>query len=984
MRIGRILTHSCLVVAALSVAHCSGDGDPVPLARCETDLSAWTKSGAGASAKVATTEDLFKGDAALGREGDILLSNSKIRVLVERPSERIGTKPQGGNIIDADIVRPGEQGHDQFGELPPFFNFGRTLEYERIEILDDGSKGGPAIVAATGRDAAYDFIHLQGLLGRVLTGMSLPDVDKSLHLRATTYYVLNADSEAVHVVQSLCYEGDEDLDLAVGDLVNGGGNVEVFGGYGGFGSTGAGGLSDIITALGANDGHPFYGYLADNVAYGYVPEAEFAQVLTVSGVTGTIFNSPDISQWLSTRDTPEGALMFDKGDKATVARDFIVTRDAAGIYDYYYRKSGVKTGTLKGRVLGADGTPRAGVRVSALVGSEDGRVASLFTTDAEGRFEGLVPAGKINLQADDNGLRSDALTLSVAEGATLEQDVSLPARATLAVKIRNAENAPIPGKVTIACVGNCAYSRTDKYARRFTDTGADPLPVVGGNETFDIRYVGPEAQVDVDVPPGDYVVWVSRGAEWSLEKREVTAVAGETKALEVKLEHVVDTTGWMSGDLHVHAISSPDSVVANVDRLVSFMAEGTDVLVSTDHEIIFDFSPVLATIPNGDKFLKTITGLELTTFDYGHYNSFPLVRDNSMRNGGAPDWGNGNDRGMTPGDIFETLHSLPGSNERVIQLNHARGMLGGFSAMGLDTRTFWTTAPPERYRIRPVEPDPVTGDTRLFSDNFTAIEIMNGHSVADFNELLRDWFAMLNRGLVRAGTAVSDTHTRHGVAGIPRTYVKVGQDDPLKLDAEVFAAALNAREAFGTNGPVLLVNAKADGEAGGAGATVKTNGGAVTLDVEVRVPHWMKVSEALVFVNTKGTETDGTRDPLNTLPAPQAQAELEFESVTVGASSAKKAVATFNLPVAEDSWIVVVVRGGDDMFPVVGTGGVQPLAFSNPVLIDVGGDGWKAPIDLEAERARIGQVASSSAPLMSEISEAELREVLSASCRHRH
>lgn len=543
----------------------------------------------------------------------------------------------------------------------------------------------------------------------------------------------------------------------------------------------------------------------------------------------------------------------------------------------------------------------------------------------------------------------------------------------------------MPGKVTVVCEGACAHSRTDEEALRFRDTGADALPVSEANgETFDVRYVGPEAEVSIELPAGDYTVWTSRGAEWSLDKRIVSLDEGATENLEVKLEHVVDTTGWMNADLHVHAIASPDSVIGNVDRLVSFMAEGTEVLVSTDHELIIDFAPFLATIPDGDKFLTTITGLELTTFDYGHYNAFPLVRDESKRNGGAPDWGNGNDPGgMTPGEIMETLHSFPG--EQVVQLNHARGILGMFSAIGLDTRTLWTRTDPALHRIRAVEPDPDTGDTRLFDDNFTALEIMNGHSVEDFNVLAKDWFALLNRGLLRTGTAVSDTHTRHGVAGVPRTYVKVGQDDPKKLDIGKFVSALNGHQAVGTNGPFLSVTAKSGSNTAEIGDTLVSSDGKVNYNVKVRVPHWMEVSEVLVFVNTKGTETDGTSDPSGrSLPEPLMRQDLVFEQVAVGSSHMKKAEASFDLELDEDSWVVAIVQGGQDMFPVVGTGGVAPRAFANPVFVDVGGDGWTAPVSLEAERARVGKLSKpEGSPLRSEITEEELREILTLSCHDR-
>lgn len=970
----------CLLLSATAACSSGSGGDTDQIARCEVDLTPWQQSGSGASAKLATEADLFDGEAALGRAGDVLLSNERIRVLVETPSTRVGSKPQGGNIIDADIVRPGGRSHDQFGELPTFLNFGRTVEFERIEILKDGQSGGPAVVAATGRDVPYDFVHLQGLLRQYLSGVSLPDANQSLDLRVTSYYVLNPGSQAVKVVQALCYEGSDGIAIPVGDLVNSGGEVEVFGGYRGFGSTGTGGVRSIIDSLGASDGHPFYGYVGEEVAYGYVPEADRIQVLTVAGVSGTLFNGRDIASWIDAErgPPPEGAVMLlKKGDQATVVRDFVVSRDAAGIYDYFYEKTAKDTGVVQGTITSADGKPLAGVRVSAMLPD---RIASLFTTDAQGKFSGRVPVGTLDLMADDGVVRSASIEVQVAKGNTVTQDVTLPDRAKVQVKIRNAAGEPMPGKVTIVCASDCLYSRSDNDALRFRDTGVDGMPRTSTGETFDIRYVGPEAQIDLELPAGAYDVWVSRGIEYSLHKEAITLADGDQANVEARLGHVVDTTGWMSGDLHVHAIASPDSPIGNIERLKSFMAEGTDVIVATDHEIITDFTPFLASIPDGDRFLASITGVELTTFDYGHYNAFPLVRDDTKRNGGAPDWGNGNDAGMTPGELMASLHAFPG--DQVVQLNHARN--GFFSALNLDTRTLWSRAQPEWYRIRAVEPDPDTGDTRLFDDRFTALEIMNGHSVTDTNMLIHDWFALLNRGLLRTGTAVSDTHKRHGYSGTPRTYVRTGEDDPKKLDRAVFARELNAMRAVGTNGPFLDAKLEAAGKSAGPGETLKAGDGRVTLKLEVRTPDWMNVAEALVYVNTRDTETDGTQSPPNTLPAPHTRAALSFGTVAVGDHQAKRATASFDLELDEDAWVVVFVQGGSDLFPVVGKGGVTPRAFTNPILVDVGAEGWTAPVDLAAERARIGQLSGTGSPLRPAPTEEEIRHILEGACGHEH
>ena len=92
------------------------------------------------------------------------------------------------------------------------------------------------------------------------------------------------------------------------------------------------------------------------------------------------------------------------------------------------------------------------------------------------------------------------------------------------------------------------------------------------------------------------------------------------------LGRIVDTTGWMSADLHVHAINSTDSAVRNSLRAANFLAEGVDVLLSTDHEVITDFAPIVREL-GAEQLMATMIGEEVTTFSHGHFNAFPLVRD---------------------------------------------------------------------------------------------------------------------------------------------------------------------------------------------------------------------------------------------------------------------------------------------------------------------------------------------------------------------
>lgn len=977
MRTARFFPAVLAVVSVVGFSACGPEPEPPSIARCEIDLAPYAGSGSGAKARVATKDDLLEGEAATGRPGDVLLENDRVRILIEAAGRTLAPQPYGGNLIDAGLVNGSGKSFDAFGELGALFQFGRTVNHELVEVVRDGSDGGAAVVAATGRDSTNDFINLPGMIANYISGLDMPDVNSELGLRVTTWYVLPPGSNSVKIVQAFCNDGNADVEpLAVGDLVDSGGVVGYFTAVGN-GFSGGGSIGDLTGALNSKlPSETFVAWVNDEVAYGYMPEGDFAS-LVVAGVTSTLHGKAGLTDWLGTLDeAPDGAVTVPKGGKTLVSREFVVTRDVAGLYDHYYKARKIETGTVKGTVKNLDGKPMEGVRVAALRGEgKNETLLSLFTTDSKGAFSGLVPAGDVRLVADSRIVRSGPVNVSVAKGKETSADLELPDHATLVVKIRDGDGNAIPGKITVGCDGPCAHPRSDNTAAYFHDVKTDSLPP----NTFEIVYVGTEGEASIDVAPGSYRVSVSRGIEWSLDTQDVTVVGGDTANLTGTIEHVVDTTGWVSADFHVHAINSPDSPVPNVERLKTFLAEGVDVIVATDHDFITDLNPFLDLIPDGRKHLKAVTGAEITTFDYGHYNAFPLVADPTSRNGGAIDWAGGQGKGMTPGDIFAAAHAFPG--EQVVQLNHARS--GFFGALRMDTRTLWTREPTTVHRIRDVEPeDPNSGDTGLFDDGFTALEIMNGTSRADFDTLINDWFSLLSRGFTRTATAVSDTHKRHGDSGHPRSFIRLGVDAPADVDDQDLAVAVNAGKVMGTNGPFVLATARAgSGEPVGLGGTLKSNGGTVTVDVEVRTPHWMSVSTAKVFVNTPNTESDGSSASGNTkFPTAQAQAALEEEAA---AGLSRTFTASVDLELERDAWIVVVVEGEGDLFPVVGKGSTPPLAFTNAIYVDVDGNGWTPPVDLAAERARIGKITPRSMPLSRPPTELELRELLRG-CHHEH
>src|SRR5262249_3074626 len=101
------------------------------------------------------------------------------------------------------------------------------------------------------------------------------------------------------------------------------------------------------------------------------------------------------------------------------------------------------------------------------------------------------------------------------------------------------------------------------------------------------------------VPPGSYQIVVSHGPRYSISSTPLTVVAGSPGAPQVvnaTLVPVVDTTGYISGDFHVHMLQSPDSVVSNQERIVTMLAEGVDYFVASDHDYVTDLTADVAAL----------------------------------------------------------------------------------------------------------------------------------------------------------------------------------------------------------------------------------------------------------------------------------------------------------------------------------------------------------------------------------------------------
>ncbi|MBM4378626.1 MAG: CehA/McbA family metallohydrolase, partial [Deltaproteobacteria bacterium] len=723
-------------------------------------------------------------------------------------------------------------------------------------------------------------------------------------------------------------------------------------------------------------------------------------LLTVAGVTGSILSAPGVNglaEWFSSATArPQGALVIPSGGRRYVLRDVVLGADLGELASVIHAARSAITRAAVGRVSGtvrSGGTPVAGARVS--LKEADGH-AAVFITDAQGRYAGTLPARSYDVAAWAPGRApGPSVPLQLARGAEETVDLELPATRTLTVNVKEAGGGPLPARVTVLCNGGaCPTSRS--VLNRYTSVLGDPLL----DSVQAIGWVPPTGTLSLQLPAGRYDVIVSRGPEYSVFPQDFRTSGGAAvdllnanATLPAFLYRVVDSSGWMSADFHVHAVNSPDSPVVNRDRVLTFLGDGVDVLVSTDHDVVTDYAPDVAAL-GAEELIATVVGEEVSTMDFGHYNLFPLTRDPASLSGGALDWAGGRGPTLNPRQVFESGRAL---GAKTVHLNHPRGTLGAFTHMKVDTDTLATHADPRDFNM--AEPPGWSAeDSLLFDGTFNAIEVLNSGEDGLEPRVARgrfnDWFTLLSRGLRVTATGVSDTHGRNVASGW-RTFVKTATEQHAQLDPAALSASLNAQQAFVTNGPFLRVSAQRVSATGSQptstpaaeGGTVPARTDPVEVTVELQYPEYMDVSRVELFQHRPEDDDRCPRDPtspraftsrvacngVENLQWPESgvaaavdvtplPAELETVATVLGEPYKRwHVVRKLRLPApATDNWIVAMVSGTGSLFPLLyrpaseGSSPfvVTPFAMSNPVFVDADGGGYDHPPFSTATRAR--------------------------------
>ncbi|MBN2800378.1 MAG: CehA/McbA family metallohydrolase [Deltaproteobacteria bacterium] len=702
---------------------------------------------------------LFAGLAAEGRPGDYKLYNDRVQFILQGMRDGSHYLPEGGSIIDADLVRPeGHLGRDLVDEWAPMYGLGRVMTPTSIEVISQGGPSEAAVIRVRGDEVAM------GLLEGALES---PGMIPHLGLSIETTYTLPPGSWLMEVTTKVTAE-DEPATLGVADLIMGGPEMASPWVEGqAFGEDGSGGYrwsayvedeNQLAVGLFAPEGVR----LSDT---GYQLISSLAEMVVGAGPAQTIA----------------------QGETLTWTRYYGVAPDLAHLTDAVL--AGQATTLTEGTVEAPDG-PVAGARVHVAV---EGSPFSLAITDESGHFALQTPAGaEVSVLAEGRGR---GFFNDLGEGHVPYSPYTSPAlrQATLAALVEGAPVGPTargrgtaspeapltlrqPGTLTLTEAGG------HPFEARLSFVGGDPdasAPAAlaqtrpQGRAALAWSRGGP---VSLTLEPGTYRVLTHRGPAAELEVNEVTIASGERLALEVDLPTAFAASGWLRGDLHCHASPSPDGKVTMEERILTVAGAGIQAHFGTDHDHLADYRPIVAAL-GLEGVTRSVVSDEVSPPLRGHMNIYPVASDPEAPNGGAWRWW-----AQIPESTEAEVDALREAHgdDFILQSNHPTSggvpLAAGWSPGEIDNPDFWT-------------------------ERLQAMEVMNGGSRDDFGEV---WWDLIQRGYPVTPTGTSDAHSHiGGDHGYSFTWLGAGVDAPADLTDPLIVETMLAMRVQPSRGPFL-------------------------------------------------------------------------------------------------------------------------------------------------------------------------------------
>ncbi len=947
------------------------------------------------------------GPKAIARPGDYLIENDKIRVAIVGARNSYGPNLYGGSIVDADLQRfdpRTNQGHgnDIFSEMFPTANLNimkLDAETGSIEIPAEHPYGDAAVVRVTAPAAGFLSMldAMWALVGapelELVTDYVLEPGKQYMRMITTVTYG-GGDAQAVGEPMTPMTAEDPLLEyaietgLVVGDLYLSGGSLDVF-------APGIGFDEDLAVQEANAAGQNLFldpfevDWLAstgDGTSYGYASlEGPMYIPMFSSNQTAGITHGMVGDESLGNQRFPDGTAL-------SAERIFALgDGDVGSVVEVILDARGTPTGRISGHVLEQTTMePLSDVHVFAYRGQGAERASRPWCewrTDVgrdvvdDGSFDGALPEGSWTLVAHEKGRATGQMVeIEVSAGSETEITLDLPMAGYARFEVVDEDGRPIPAKVAV-------FSRPPVESSRDSVLGDGYQPGQNVDQVFHSTHA-----VEVMLPTGEYYAVASRGPEYEIDTSPYFMVTDhDTTTVQLQVVQVVDSAGWIGADLHVHSDTSFDAGTTWPHRLESMMAEHVEFFPSTDHDYISDYGPTIEAM-GWEPWITQVPGVEVSPMEMGHYIGWPLASDFLDEACGAFEWTD-----MEPEEIWDTLRTMgpPGVEPITISAHPHDGILGYFDQYGLnpygeDDGEVLIERPmlaltndllaPENFStefdvielFNSYRMDLLRAPTQVESDAYRRDEavrvydwvartmdeqqaISDGETTLAYNikGQVDTWFTLLNLGYRFTAVGSSDTHSPSSTpSGQPRTWIMSHTDSPGEVDPGLVVDALRAHQAVASYGP--FVRMEADGQP--IGSEITTNG-TVQLFLEVQSPSWFDTTQVELYEN-------GTLIQVLDIPQPNTT-PLNLST-------------TLELEPSKDSWYVAVVIGDDDLDPVYPTlerenlqfqdvvtealgsmpslaaflseapprprkGPLLPYAITNPIWVDVGGDGWDAP-----------------------------------------
>lgn len=585
------------------------------------------------------------------------------------------------------------------------------------------------------------------------------------------------------------------------------------------------------------------------------------------------------------------------GKEVIIERFFAVATSPAQAVGEALAAKGVKVKNVSGTVLNEDRSPVPTASVMVPFTAEKSLPAY---PDEKGEFFIKVPADMEEFEVQDLGRETGKANVS---GNAL--NVRLKPASRIRFDITDAEGRSIPCKAHFEPL----------------DAKAPPLdlgPKERAHGCVD-QYHSEKGQFTVQLPPGKYRVFVVRGPEYDHLEKEVDLQPGQAFEFKGKLTRVVDTKGWISMDPHNHSTPSGDNVCDTDGRLINLAVEHIEFAPTTEHNRLYDWKPMIDKLGLAP-FIHTVPGMELTG-SRAHFNSFPLTPEPYTQDNGAPVW---ND---DPRINAHTLRRWQKEDPtRWIQINHPDlvnlfsdrdqdGIRdGGFVGIGGAIDGF--------------ETQNGAGTDLLYGAPFRVSRAPG--SVAAKVSTVREflWLQLLNQGLRPVAVGVADAHAVYGNGvGCWRNYIPSSTDDPAKISWNELAPKVKKGHMILTTAPFLEVTT---GDAHIAGDDVRGAGG-IDLKVRVQCNTWAGIDRVQVLVNGRQEPKLNFTRAAN--PGMFGQGVVQFDQ-------------TLRVPLQTDAHLIVVALSEKETLKTgFGTSAyakMPPMAYNNPIYVDVDGNGFQA------------------------------------------